>query len=138
MNFERYKNFFPPKVYHCSCLNTAVTSCLVDGVYSLRDICYKISRDDTSPKKLYCAKCGHDKKDVIFSCCDHMAMAIFSVKRYDCTKSPDESTASVYLKDETKTYCQGCVKKYLQLTYYAYRHTNFDLPLAQTRKRKLK
>ena len=113
---RKYKNFFPQKVYHCSCLDSVIISCLVDGIYSLADICYKISQTDTPSKKLYCAKCGDNKQDVVFSCSDHMAMIIIAVKRYDCTKSPDKSTASIYFYDE-----------------------NFDLPLGiKTRKRKLK
>ena len=140
MGFQKYKNFFPQKVYRCSCLDTVIVSCLVDGIYSLADICDKISKTNCTPsQKLYCAKCGDNKQDVIFSCADHMAMIIIAVKRYDCTKSPDKSTASIYFYDETKTYCRGCVKKYLEEMYYYYRHTNFDLPLGtKTRKRKLK
>ena len=140
MGFQKYKNFFPQKVYRCSCLDTVIVSCLVDGIYSLADFCDKISKTNFTPsQKLYCAKCGDNKQDVIFSCADHMAMIIIAVKRYDCTKSPDKSTASIYFYDETKTYCRGCVKKYLQEMYYYYRHINFDLPLGtKTRKRKLK
>ena len=66
-------------------------------------------------------------------------MVIIAVERYDCTKSSDKSTATIYFYDETKTYCRGCVKKYLQEMYYYYRHINFDLPLGiKNRKRKLK
>ena len=132
MNFEKYKNFFPQRVYHCSCLHSIIISCLVDGIYSLGDICHQIRQVNTAIKKIYCAKCGDDKQDVIFSCCDHMSMIIFSVK------SSDKTTASIYCNDETKNYCIKCVKKYLQTMYYRYQHTNFDLPLATTRKRKLK
>ena len=138
MDFQKYNNFFPQKVYHCSCLNTVIISCLVDGLYCLGDICNKISQTDTPSKKLFCAKCGDEKKDVIFSCTDHMAMIIFSVKRYNY-KNPNNSTATIHFYDETKGYCRRCVKKYLQKMYCYYRHTIFDLPLAsKTRKRKLK
>ena len=129
MNFQKYKNFFPQKVYHCSCLNSVIISCLVDAIYSLGDICYKISTADTPFKKIYCSKCGDDKKDVVFSCSDHMAIIIFSVKKYDT--NPDKSIVSVNLYDETKSYCKKCVKKYLQKMYYYYRHTIFDLPLCK-------
>ena len=138
MDFQKYNNVLPQKVYHCSCLNTVIISCLVDGIYSLADICNKISQTDTPSKKIFCAKCGDNKEDVVFSCSDHMAMIIFSVKRYDC-KNPDKSTATLYFYDETKTCCRRCVKKYLQKMYYYYRHTNFGLPLEiKSRKRKLK
>ena len=107
---------------------------MLDGIYSLGDICYQIKQVNTTIKKIYCAKCGDNKQDVVFSCCDHMAMVIFSIK----TKSDDKTTASIYCNDETKNYCITCVKKYLQAMYYRYQHTIFDLPLAATRKRKLK
>ena len=79
MNFDNYKNFFPKRVYHCSCLHSIIVSCLQDGIYSLGDICHRIRQVNTGIKKIYCAKCGDDKQDVVFSCCDHMAMVIFSV-----------------------------------------------------------
>ena len=139
-NKRKYEYFFPRKVYRYACLGSVITSCLYDGIYSLADICDKISQTDcTESKKIYCAKCGKNKENVIFSCSDHMAMIIIAVKRYDCTASPDKTTASVYFYDETKTYCPGCVKKYLQEMYYYYHHLNFDLPLGiRKRKRKLK
>ena len=136
MNFDNYKNFFPKRVYHCSCLHSIIVSCLQDGIYSLGDICHRIRYGNTAIKKIYCAKCSDDKQDVVFSCCDHMAMIIFSVKT---KSSSDKTTASIYCNDETKNYCIKCVKKYLQAMYYRYQHTIFDLPLAApSRKRKLK
>ena len=137
MNFQKYNNFFPQKVCHCSCLKTIIISCLIDGIYCLGDICKRITQTDTPSKKIFCTKCGDDKKDVVFSCTDHMAMIIFTIKRYDF-KNPDKSIANIYIYNETKSYCRRCVKKYLQKMYYYYRHTIFDLPLGiKTRKRKL-
>ena len=141
-NRRKYEYFFPRKVYRCACLTSVITSCLHEGIYSLADICDKISQTDcTDSKKVYCAKCGKNKENVIFSCSEHMAMIIIAVKRYDCTESPNERNASIYFYDETKTYCSGCVKKYLQEMYYYYHFLNFDLPLGikkRKRKRKIK
>ena len=106
-----------------------IVSCLVDGIYSLADICNKIIEVDTPFKKIYYAKCGDNKQDVVFSCTAHMSIVIISVKMYDGEKFSD-STGGIDWCDETKTYCSKCVKKYLQKMYCYYVHKNFDLPLA--------
>ena len=36
--------FFPEKVYHCSCVSLDVKLCLVNGNYSLTDICNEINQ----------------------------------------------------------------------------------------------
>ena len=136
MGKRKYKYFFPKKVYRCACLGRVIASCLLDKIYSLADICDKINETNcTNSEKIYCVKCGENKQDVIFSCGDHMAMIIFAVKRDDCTQSSDKTTATIYFRDETKTYCRTCVKKYLQEMYYHFQHINFDL-LSGIRKRK--
>ena len=121
MDFKKYNNFFPQKVYHCSCLDTVIISCLLDGIYSLEGICDKISQVNTVLKKIYCTKCGDKNQHVVFSCTDHMAMVIFEIKEYDCIKQ---------LYNDVKSYCGKCIKKYLQKMYYCYEHKNFDLPMA--------
>ena len=126
------KNFFPKKVYHCSCLNSVIISCLLDGIYSLGDICKEINQFKTNLMKIYCVKCGDNNEDVVFSCTQHMAIVIFSVKMHAPEKLPDKATddCNIELTDETKTYFAKCVKKYLQKMYYHYHCTNFDLPMA--------
>ena len=107
------KDFFPKKVYHCSCLNSVIISCLLDGIYSLTDICKEITQFQTASEKIYCSKCGDKKEDVIFSCTQHMAIVILSVKMYEPEKLPDEATdhCNIKLSDVTKSYCSKCVKK---------------------------
>ena len=137
---QKYEYFFPRKVYQCPCLGAVITSCLHDGIYSLADICDEITQTDcTESQKVYCTKCGNDKQSVVFSCGQHMAMIILAVKRYDCTVSPNKGSVTIEFYDESKTYCRGCIKKYLQEMYYYYHFLHFDLPLGiQKRKRKLK
>ena len=127
MNLVNYKNFFPQKVYHCSCLKSTVISCLADKACCLADICDRVSQiKDTFVSKVYYARCDNNEK-VVVCCSNHLAMIIVSVKRYDCTESLDQSVASVYHHGKTKSYCSGCVKKYLKLGYYSLEHTNFYL-----------
>ena len=137
---RKYEYFFPRKVYRCACLGSVITSCLHDGIYALADICDEISQTQcTKSKKVYCAKCGKNNQNVVFSCADHMAMLIIAVKRYDCTVLPNKKSVTIDFYDESKTYCCGCIKKYLQEMYYYYHFLNFDLPLGiRKRKRKLK
>ena len=116
MGKPNYKKFFPKKVYRCDCLVRVITSCLADKIYSLGDICLKVNQ--TIGKQIYCVKCGKNRQNVIFSCTDHMPMVIFGVKT-------SQSTPTISLCDETKTYCRICVKKYLQKMYYLFGHINF-------------
>ena len=126
----KYKYFFPQKVYRCACLGRVIASCLVDEIYSLVDICKKVN--EISCEKIYCVKCGENKENTIFSCGDHMAMIIFAYN----TQSSDQTTGTISFRDETKTYCRICVRKYLQKMYYRFEHVNFDLPLRRIKKRK--
>ena len=114
----KYKKFFPQKVYRCDCLARVIASCLANEIYSLMDICLKVNQ--TIRKKIYCVKCGENKENVIFSCTDHMPIVIFAVET-------SQSTGIISLRDETKTYCPICVKKYLQEMYYFFGHVNFKL-----------
>ena len=114
----KYKKFFPEKVYRCDCLARVITSCLANEIYSLVDICIKVNQ--TICKEIYCVKCGENRQNAIFSCTDHMPMVIFAVET-------SQSTDTISLRDETKTYCSICVKKYLQKMYYFFEHINFKL-----------
>lgn len=119
---------FPNKVYHCPCVNLEIKLCLVNGQYSLKDICKKLNQtiDD---KKIYCSKCGDDLQNVVFSCVNHMQLVIFSVKQDGCYVELDEMT---------KNSCKYCIKKYLQAAYdCCYEHTNFDVPIAIKKKKKV-
>ena len=121
MNFKKYKCFFPQKVYYCSCVKSIIISCLLDGMYSLGDICNEITQVDTFFKKIYCTKCGDNKQNVIFSCTGHMPMVIFDSK--------PAVNGNIYCLIKRKINCRICIKKYLQKMYYCYQHTIFDLPM---------
>ena len=119
---------FPNKVYHCPCVNLEIKLCLVNGQYSLKDICKKLNQtiDD---KKIYCSKCGDDLQNVVFSCVNHMQLVIFSVKQDGCYVELDEMT---------KNSCKYCIKKYLQAANdCCYEHTDFDVPIAIKKKKKV-
>ena len=67
---------FPKKVYHCPCVSLQIKLCLVNGDYSLKDICKKLNQVEVEVEgdnqKIYCSKCGDNMEDVIFSCTKHM------------------------------------------------------------------
>ena len=122
---------FPKKVYHCPCVSLQIKLCLVNGDYSLKDICKKLNqveveKDDN--QKIYCSKCGDNMEDVIFSCTKHMSLVIFRVNNnYDY----------IELNEETKNSCKKCIKKYLQIAYHCcYDYTSFDLPIAIKKEKK--
>lgn len=135
---RKYEYFFPRKVYRCACLGSVITSCLHDGIYALADIFDQIHQVDcTEKKKIYCVKCGKNERNVVLTCVDHMAILIVSAKMYDCTALPTNQNVTIHFFDESKTYCMGCIRHYLQEMYYYYHFLNFDLPLGiKARKRK--
>lgn len=121
---------FPNKVYHCPCVSLVIKLCLVNGDYSLKDICKKLNQKIDN-RKIYCSKCGDDLQDVIFSCTDHMRLVIFSVKE-------DEDSSYIELHQKTKDSCRYCLKKYLKTAYSCcYDYTNFDLPLTIKKQKKV-
>ena len=116
MGKSNYKKFFPEKVYRCSCLERVITSCLANEIYSLVDICLKVN--GTTDKMIFCCKCGEDQQNAIFSCRDYIPIIIYGVQY----SAADDT---IFLRDETKTYCPICVKKCLQQIYYLFEHVNF-------------
>ena len=119
MNFKKYKCFFPRKVYYCSCVKSIIISCLLDGMYSLENICNEICEVNDPVKKIYCTKCGNNNQNVIFSCTAHMPMVIIE----------QTTIGDIYCSKKKKINCRICIKKYLQKMYYCYQHTHFDLPM---------
>ena len=91
---------FPNKVYHCSCVSLEIKLCLVNGQYSLKDICKKLN-ETIVDKKIYCSKCGDDLQNVIFSCVNHMQIVILS-----CT----QVGTYVELTETAKNSCKICIK----------------------------
>ena len=135
---KKYEYFFPRKVYRCACLGQIITSCLHDGVYALADIIDEIRCVQPSEtKKIFCVKCGLNDQHVVFTCSDHMAILIIVAKRYDCTELPNLKNATVNILNEEKTFCCGCVRRYLREMYHYYHFINFDLPFS-IKKRKIK
>ena len=127
VNFSLVK-MYPDKVYHCQCVSLDVKLCLVNGDYSLKDICTKLKQSKVN-RLFYCCKCGDGKRDVIFSCLNHMQLTIFHIKHDD---------GCLYLNQKSKNYCKRCIKKYLQIAYSCcYEHTSFDIPLAIKKEKKV-
>ena len=107
---------YPKKVYHCPCVAFEIKLCLVNGDYSLKDIVSKLNEKVNSDRKIYCSKCGNE--EAIFSCCEHMSLI---------------SGCEIDNKR-----CIKCIKTYLQTAYYCcYDYTNFDLPLAIKKEKKV-
>ena len=114
MGKPNYKKFFPEKIYRCGCLSDVIASCSANKIYSLANICIKVNK--TTGRKIYCVTCGKNRKNAVFSCTDHMPMVIFRVDtQFDGT---------INFSDETKSYCQICIKKYLQKMFYLFEHVN--------------
>ena len=112
---------YPNKVYHCQCVSLDVKLCLVNGDYSLKNICTKLRQSKVN-RLFYCCKCGDVKQDVIFSCLDHMQLTVYND----------------HIDQQSKNKCKRCIKKYLQLAYSCcYQHTNFDIPLAIKKEKKV-
>ena len=119
---------YPDKVYHCQCVSLDVKLCLVNGDYSLKDIITKL-RESKVNRLFYCCKCGDEKKNVIFSCLDHMQLKVFSFVHDD---------GYVHLDEQSKNNCKRCIKKYLKRAYSCcYQHTNFDIPLTIKKEKKV-
>ena len=107
---------FPQKVYHCPCVAFEVKLCLVDGIYSLRDIISKLNEKLNLKYKIYSSKCRNN--EVVFSCRQHMDFVT------NC-------------EIDNKT-CLRCIKTFLQTAYYwSYEYTNFDLPLLVKQEKKV-
>ena len=118
---------FPNKVYHCACVNLEIKLCLVNGHYSLKDICKKLN-EKIDDQKIYCCKCGDDLQHVIFSCTEHMNLVIFSTKEVD----------GYFELDEKDKNCKYFLKKYLQAAYHCcYNYTNFDVAIEVKKEKKV-
>ena len=119
---------YPNKVYHCPCVSLEIKLCLVNGHYSVKDICKKLNQsiDDI---KIYCCKCGDGLQDVIFSCVDHMKLIILSC---------ENDGTFVELTQKDKNSCKICIKRYLQTACECcYDHTKFDIPIAIKKQKKV-
>ena len=135
---RKYEYFFPKKVYRCACLGQIITSCLHHGVYALSDIIDEIKQAECNEtKKIFCVKCGQHNENVVFSCADRMSILIIVAMCYNCTELPNETNVTVDMFNGAKTYCCGCIRKYLREMYHYYHFLNFDLQFS-VKKPKLK
>ena len=108
--------FFPEIVYRCDCLAEVIASCSTKETCSLKDICDEINK--INGEKIYCAKCGENKQNVVLSCDYHMPMALFAEQ--NATRITD-----VTLLDVTTECCLTCIRKYLERYYYIFKHEIF-------------
>ena len=103
-------NFFPETVYFCDCLQMIIEKC--KKPCSLQDLCNEINdNDDSDGEIIYCAKCCK-KKDVVFSCCNHIAMGTFRIQY--------TTNNAVIMKFKDRHFCLICIKKYLQKDYHKF------------------
>ena len=66
-----------------------------------------------------------------------MSILIIAAKRFDCTELPNAKNVTIDIFNGSKTYCCGCIRKYLREMYHYYHYLNFDLPFS-IKRRKLK
>ena len=119
-----FSKMYPDKVYYCPCVKIDVMLCLVNGDYSLQDIISKLKKCSVN-RVFYCCKCGNDKRDVIFSCVDHMQLKTFLA-------------GDNHISKDHKNKCKRCIKKYLKTAYSCcYEHTKFDISLAIKKEKKV-
>lgn len=134
-NRQKYEYFFPSKVYRCACLGEVIDNCFDNGCHSFVDIYDEVSgysflNNDIS--KVFSIRCGELKKDAIFVCENHLAIVLFARKNYSCTDEPNLTNTTVTYTttgniDRKETYCTGCIRHYLRLTFHYFYHKNFDL-----------
>ena len=66
-----------------------------------------------------------------------MSILIIVAMRFNCTELPNEANVTVDMFNGAKTYCCGCIRKYLREMYHYYHFLNFDLQFS-VKKPKLK
>ena len=116
---------YPNKVYHCPCVSLDIKLSLVNGEYSLKDICKRLNQSKEH-RRIYCCKCNDNY--VVFSCINHIPVVIFSVKK----------DGSYFKLNEKTKNCRRCLRRYLQAAYsYCYEYTDFDVPIAIKKKKKV-
>ena len=133
---RKYEYFFPKKVYRCACLGQVITSCFHNGIYALSDIIDEIKEAECEEtKKIFCVKYGQRNENVVFSCAHHMGILIIVARRFDCTESPNDANVTISICGSIKTFCCGCIKKYLREMYNYYHFLNFNLKFSAKKPR---
>ena len=100
-------NFFPETVYFCDCLQMVIEKC--KKPCSLQDLCNEINNNNSDGEIIYCVKCGNEKKDVVFSCINHLTMGTFLIQ----SVAGDITVFETY----SRHFCLLCIKKYLRKKY---------------------
>ena len=101
LNRQKYEYFFPRKIYSCACLSKVIQECFDDGDHSLVDILDNIKDFDflgsseLLADRIFCVKCGEEKKDYIFLCEKHLAIVLLAKRKIVCTQSENAKTATV-------------------------------------------
>ena len=132
-NKQNYEYFSPSKVYRCAYLGEVIDNCFDNGCHSFTEIYDEVSSFSFSNgiSKVFSTECDDLKKDVVFVCDNHLAIVLLAKKKYSCTDEVTETNTTIiyttgnYL-DKKETYCTGCIRHYLRLTYYYFHHKNFD------------
>ena len=90
-NREKYEYFFPSKVYQCVCVAAIIQKCFDEGSYSMTEIVDEINNYsffEKNKNKVFSIKCGQENKDCIFICENHLAIVLFSKKKFSCSDLP--------------------------------------------------
>ena len=134
LNREKNAYFFPSKVYRCACLGQTVDYCFENDLNPFNEIhdeinSFVLSNGDMD--KVFTTKCGENKKDCIFVCQKHLAIVILAKKTYSCTEKPKFDNTTVFYNSvdgnssTTETFCSGCIRYYLRLTFEYFYHKDF-------------
>ena len=126
---EKYKDFFPKKVYRCPCVLSAVKHCFENGQHSLGEILESVKSCDygelLSFSDVFGNKVGNEKEDCLIVCIEHLRIILISKRKFKCMTEDCENTLLIPIFDER--YCRGCVKKYMRQLFSYFCFVNFDL-----------
>ena len=131
-SLQKYKDFFPKKVYRCACLFQVIEESCDSGDHSLVEILNNIKKFDFIGRyyeplaKVFCVACCDERKDCIFGCEKHLAIVLLAKRKFVCTQSENARTASVNYDGKKETYCTGCIKHYLRLMFGYFYFVDFE------------
>ena len=130
LNRQKHGNFFPEKVYRCPCLMQVIDECFENEqnlFVEIHDEVVSFVLERGLPK-VYALKCGEELKDCILSCEKHASIMVLEKKKIDCTADFSFESLTIYFNEDKnkvvgKTFCKGCVKKYLRdsISYFYFK-----------------
>ena len=130
LNRQKHGNFFPEKVYRCPCLMQVIDECFENEQNLFAEIHDEVVSFvlERGLPKVYALKCGEELKDCIFSCEKHASIMVLGKKKIDCTADFSFESLTIYFNEDKdklvgKTFCKGCVKKYLRdsISYFYFK-----------------